>query len=111
MNGEVGDENDASALIDKPYLSHDYREHVDIFFTENRVKAGKLPALVERLTHHNTYDASFVQSFLLTYRSFTTSIELYHLLLRRYTIEIPTGLNTEETEEWIRVKRTPIRIR
>ena len=82
-----------------------------MFNVDDKVKGGKLEALVERLTQHDTYDASFVQSFLLTFRSFTTSMKLFKLLENRYLIQMPEGLNEQESEEWIKVKRTPIRLR
>ncbi|KAF9358379.1 hypothetical protein BGX26_001904 [Mortierella sp. AD094] len=107
---------DAPAPKPKPveqpwYLGHDYSP-VDISFNmEGHVRGGTLPALVERLTLHDGLDPNFVLTFLLTYRSFATTEQLFTLLFRRFTVTPPMGLTGTELEEWMVKKLTPIRLR
>lgn len=83
-------------------LSYDYK---------GNVKAGTLLALVERLTRHDLLDSMYNNTFLLTYRSFTTAEELSNLLIQRFTIEPPSGLRPEQLEIWVGIKQNPIRLR
>ncbi|KAG0338682.1 hypothetical protein BG004_007120 [Podila humilis] len=93
------------------YLGHDY-SHTSISFNmEGHVRGGTLQALVERLTLHDSLDTSFVATFLLSYRSFTTTEILFSLLFRRFSIPAPAALDDYEFEEWERRKLIPIRIR
>ena len=55
------------------------------FNAEGQVTGGSLPALIERLTAHDTTpDALFVNTFYLTFRSFTTPGELAQALIDRF---------------------------
>ncbi|XHG04390.1 hypothetical protein AWENTII_007660 [Aspergillus wentii] len=87
----------------------------EVFFdTKNDVptlKCGTLAGLVEHLTRHDKLDASFNNTFLLTYRSFTSASELFELLVQRFNIQPPFGLNDEEMQIWIDRKQRPIRFR
>ncbi|KAK5823092.1 ras guanine nucleotide exchange factor domain-containing protein [Linnemannia elongata] len=93
------------------YLQHDHSTTEISFNMEGLVKGGTLPALVERLTLHDSIPASFVATFLLTYRSFTTTTEFFNLLFRRFTIAPPTGLEGQDLVQWTERKLTPIRLR
>ncbi|KAJ1553866.1 hypothetical protein HK405_006677, partial [Cladochytrium tenue] len=98
--------------VRKPwYLEYDYKPEDIMFNNEGKVKGGKLPALVERLTLHDTVDSFYVQAFLLTYRSFTSTKEFYELLKKRFEIQAPTGLNELELDDWKRNKKKPICVR
>jgi son of sevenless-like protein len=96
------------------YLRLDYER--DIVW-ENKppipptVKGGSLLALVEQLTRHDKLETSFNNTFLLTYRSFTTARELFELLVRRFTIQPPEGLTQADYEAWRDRKQKPIRLR
>lgn len=50
-------------------------------------------------------------TFLLTYRSFVGTSELFRLLFRRFSLEPPSGLTPAEFELWHEKKLTPIRLR
>lgn len=93
------------------YLCEDYAPEDIVLDDNGAVRAGTLPALVARLTHHGSTDTSFFQAFLLTFRSFTTGPELVDLLIDRYHIQPPEQLTKAEFEDWKRMKQTPIRIR
>ncbi|KAF9908666.1 hypothetical protein EC991_009594 [Linnemannia zychae] len=112
----LGDEAPAPAAKPKAqeqpwYLGHDYSPADISFNMEGHVRGGTLPALVERLTLHDGPQANFVANFMLTYRSFATTEELFALLFRRFTISPPMGLDDAEMEEWTERKLTPIRLR
>ncbi|KAG5925911.1 hypothetical protein E4U42_003818 [Claviceps africana] len=75
------------------------------------VKGGSLLALVEQLTRHDKLDSSFNNTFLLTYRSFTTARELFELLVKRFGIQPPEGLTQSDFEMWRDRKQKLIRFR
>ncbi|KAG0296224.1 hypothetical protein BGZ98_001061, partial [Dissophora globulifera] len=93
------------------FLDYDYQREDLVLNAEGQVKGGTLTALIERLTLHDGLDANFVATFLLTYRSFTTTKELFMHLFHRFTITPPAGLDAEELETWTEKKLTPIRLR
>ncbi|KAK3818342.1 MAG: ras guanine nucleotide exchange factor domain-containing protein [Benniella sp.] len=93
------------------YLSHDYSTSDISFNMEGHVKGGTLEALVERLTLHDGFDAGFVATFLLTYRSFTSTRQLFDHLFRRFDIAPPPGLTPAEHALWTDRKLLPIRLR
>ncbi|CAG8459456.1 56_t:CDS:2, partial [Ambispora leptoticha] len=97
---------------DKPwFLGYDFQENDLIFNMEQSVKGGTLSALVERLTMHDLLDSNFIATFLLTYRSFTTTDEFFNLLVKRFMIQPPDNLTPEEIEIWQEKKQTPVRLR
>lgn len=68
-----------SKLLEKTYA------HELIFNKEGQVTGGSLPALVERLTtHESTPDAMFVSTFYLTFRLFCTPLKLAEALIDRF---------------------------
>ncbi|TWU74770.1 hypothetical protein ED733_005959 [Metarhizium rileyi] len=75
------------------------------------VKGGSLLALVEQLTRHDKLDSSFNNTFLLTYRSFTSARELFELLVKRFGIQPPDGLSQSDFETWRDKKQKLIRFR
>lgn len=75
------------------------------------LRGGTLTALVEQLTRHDRLDSPFNNTFLLTYRSFTTAPELFDLLVKRWTLQPPPGLADEGLQHWIDQKQKPIRFR
>lgn len=76
-----------------------------------QVRGGTLAALVEQLTRHDKLDSDFNNTFLLTYRSFTTATELFELLASRFNLQPPYGLTEQEHQSWVRIKQMPIRMR
>ncbi|KAH7040571.1 RasGEF domain-containing protein [Microdochium trichocladiopsis] len=59
--------------------------HELMFNKEGQVTAGSLPALVERLTaHESTPDAAFVSTFYLTFRLFCTPVKFSEALIERF---------------------------
>ncbi|KAL2438360.1 Cell division control protein 25 [Exophiala dermatitidis] len=76
-----------------------------------QVKSGTLTGLVEQLTRHDRPDTNFTTTFLLTYRSFTTASELFELLVKRFNLQPPAGLNRDEFLIWEEHKQKPARFR
>ncbi|ORX38133.1 ras GEF [Piromyces finnis] len=96
----------------KWYLEYDYDVKDLLFNMDGKVKGGTFEALVERLTCHDSFDANFTNTFLLTYRSFCTTIQFMSELLKRYLLPQPAGLtDINEVNEWHEKKLKPIRLR
>ncbi|KAH6621568.1 ras guanine nucleotide exchange factor domain-containing protein [Chaetomium sp. MPI-SDFR-AT-0129] len=73
------EEEAESRLLEKTFA------HELIFNKEGQVTGGSLPALVERLTtHESTPDALFVSTFYLTFRLFCTPATLTEALIERF---------------------------
>jgi son of sevenless-like protein len=98
---------------ESPYLRLDLEHDLswDTKTSPPTVKGGSLLALVEQLTRHDKLDSSFNNTFLLTYRSFTTARELFELLVKRFNIQPPEGLHNNEYDTWRDRKQKPIRFR
>lgn len=79
-NTAHGDDDDVeSKLLEKTYA------HELMFNKEGQVTGGSLPALVERLTtHESTPDALFVSTFFLTFRLFCAPNKLAEALMDRF---------------------------
>lgn len=95
------------------FLAFDHENEV-FFDTKSEtptLKCGTLAGLVEQLTRHDKLDASFNNTFLLTYRSFTTAQELFEMLVDRFMIQPPPGLTPDEFQLWTDRKQKPIRFR
>ena len=95
------------------FLRLDYEGEIAYDFNRNppQLRGGTLPALVEQLTRHDRLDADFNNTFLLTYRSFTTADELFKLLVKRFSIQPPRGITQDQYQVWVDRKQKPIRIR
>ncbi|BGP35350.1 Ras guanine nucleotide exchange factor bud5 [Rhodotorula toruloides] len=100
------------------YLQRDYLPREISFTADGHVSGGTLPCLVERMTlHDTTIDAAFSNTFLLTFRMFTTPLELARLLWIRFDMSPPrhpeTGaeISADEMKQWTAQKLTPIRLR
>lgn len=92
-------------------LDHEHDLSWDYKVSPPAVKGGSLLALVEQLTRHDKLDANFNNTFLLTYRSFTTARELFEMLVKRFSIQPPEGLTQSEYEMWRDGKQKLIRFR
>ena len=92
-------------------LDHENDISYDMKVQPPQLKGGTLLALVEQLTRHDKLDSSFNNTFLLTYRSFTTARELFEFLVKRFQIQPPEGMAQADYEIWRDRKQKPIRFR
>jgi hypothetical protein len=76
--------NEDTAATEEHLLETTYA-HELVYNKDGQVSGGSLPALVEQLTTHEaTPDAVFVTAFYLTFRLFTTPVELAQSLVDRF---------------------------
>ena len=94
-----------------PFSQPDTEE--TILFDENSesIEAATLNKLVERLTFEKNPDQKYVRTFLLTYNSFTTPLQLMDLLIARYDIPNPKKSDSKLLQEFENRKVKPIRLR
>lgn len=92
-------------------LDHEGEISYDHKAVPPQLRGGTLAGLVEQLTRHDRLDAAFNNTFLLTYRSFTTASELFEMLVKRWSIQPPHGLAKEDYQTWVDMKQKPIRFR
>lgn len=92
-------------------LEHEGEISYDMKTTPPQLRGGTLVALVEQLTRHDRIDSPFRNTFLLTYKSFTTASELFELLVKRFSIQPPRGISEEDYKTWVDKKQKPIRFR
>lgn len=95
------------------FLKLDYEGEIsyDTKVNPPQLRGGTLIALVEQLTRHDRLDSHFNNTFLLTYRSFTTASELFEMLVKRFSIQPPPGISQGEYNTWVEMKQKPIRFR
>jgi son of sevenless-like protein len=92
-------------------LDHEEDISYDTKVQPPQLKGGTLLALVEQLTRHDKLDSNFNNTFLLTYRSFTSARELFEFLVKRFQIQPPEGMAQSDYEIWRDRKQKPIRFR
>ncbi|THH11669.1 hypothetical protein EW145_g522 [Phellinidium pouzarii] len=101
----------ANADLKPWYLRTEHSKEELMLHPDGGIRAGTMPALVERLTSHEYTDPVFIRTFLMTYKSFTTLNELFDLLVKRFWIQPPDGLKPKELEEWTKLKQQHVRFR
>ena len=96
-----------------PYLKLDHENEIayDMKVEPPQLRGGTLTALVEQLTRHDRLDAPFNNTFLLTYRSFTSATELFEMLVKRFSVQPPRGISQDNYRSWVDKKQKPIRFR
>jgi len=92
-------------------LDHEGEITYDMKVNPPQLRGGTLTGLVEQLTRHDRLDSPFNNTFLLTYRSFTTASELFEMLVNRWKIQPPYGLINDDYQVWADRKQKPIRFR
>lgn len=92
-------------------LDHEGEISYETKFTPPQLRGGTLTGLIEQLTRHDRLDPAFNNTFLLTYRSFTTAAELFEMLVKRWSVQPPYGLAASDLQTWTDKKQKPIRFR
>lgn len=119
-----------NADFKKWYLRSDHAPEDLQTDPEGTVKGGTIQALVERLTTHDapgqfptlalpvcvpidnpSIDTKYNKTFLMTYKSFTTTNELFDHLAARFWTQPPDNITPAELEEWKRLKQHVVRAR
>lgn len=93
------------------FLQPDYTHDQISYSPDGSIRGGTLHALICRLTNHMSADTNYNNAFLMTYRTFSTSLELLERLKGRYNLEPPPGLRKEEYQLWMDQKQKLVRIR
>lgn len=94
------------------FLARDYESREISFNADGHVTGGTLRCLVERMTlHDTTIDPTFANTFFLTFRMFTTPLELADSLYKRFDISPTRTLEPTELKRWSDTKLTPVRLR
>ncbi|KAF2104922.1 ras GEF [Rhizodiscina lignyota] len=92
-------------------LDHEGEIAYDMKTNPPILRGGTLAALVEQLTRHDRLDSTFNNTFLLTYRSFTTGAELFEMIVQRWKIQPRYSLSSEDYQTWVDKKQKPTRFR
>ncbi|KAF8505355.1 ras guanine nucleotide exchange factor domain-containing protein [Hysterangium stoloniferum] len=96
----------------KPWFLRAEHSSKDIWINpDSGVRGGTLPALIERLTSHDSRDIGFNSTFLLTFKSFSTVDEVFDSLVKRFYLQSPEGLTPEEVKVWTEQKQQFVRFR
>ncbi|KZT73928.1 ras GEF [Daedalea quercina L-15889] len=93
-------------------LTHDYAADDVAYNSDGQLVGATLAALVERMTPHDSLpEQAFSLVFFMTFRLFTTPMELVGAIIDRYNIKPPAGLSLDEAQTWRDCKGVPIRLR
>lgn len=93
-------------------LSHDYGHNDVAYNNEGHLVGATLDALVEKMTPHDSIvDSAFSAVFFLTFRLFSTPVELVETAIKRYNIMPLEDLSQEDMAVWEQGKGLPVRLR
>ncbi|KAF8555708.1 ras GEF [Imleria badia] len=93
-------------------LGHDHSVEDVIYNADGHLVAASLEVLVEKMIPHDSIvDAAFSAVFFLTFRLFSTPMELVQALIHRYNVMPPADLSEEDMLRWQQYKGIPIRLR
>ncbi|KAF7314351.1 hypothetical protein MKEN_00907700 [Mycena kentingensis (nom. inval.)] len=93
-------------------LSHDYAIQDVAYNTDGHLVGATMAVLVEKMTPHDSMlDAAFSAVFFLTFRLFTTPLELVDTIIQRYNLVPPAGISNEDMQLWQQRKGVPVRLR
>ncbi|KAJ7095770.1 ras guanine nucleotide exchange factor domain-containing protein [Mycena belliarum] len=93
-------------------LSHDYSLEDVAYNTDGHLVGATVDVLVEKMTPHDSIvDPAFSAVFFLTFRLFSSPIELVDTIIRRYNLLPPDGISTEDVQLWQQRKGIPVRLR
>ncbi|KAF9242516.1 ras guanine nucleotide exchange factor domain-containing protein [Melanogaster broomeanus] len=98
--------------IKRDHLGHDHSLEDVIYNADGHLVAASLEVLVEKMVPHaSIVDPAFSAVFFLTFRLFSTPIELIQALINRYNVVPPPDLSEEDMHTWQQYKGIPIRLR
>ncbi|KAG0088449.1 hypothetical protein BGZ92_006153 [Podila epicladia] len=92
------------------FLGNDYNEDEATFNENNQLTGATLGAYIELLTPHRTVaDPTLISTFFITFRLFSTPSEVVSLLIRRFNLLPPAGLDIRQSKQWAQKKQDRIR--
>ncbi|CCL99267.1 uncharacterized protein FIBRA_01282 [Fibroporia radiculosa] len=93
-------------------LSHDHAPDDVAYNSDGQLVGATLAALVERMTPHDAVvEQAFAAVFFLTFRLFTTPMNLVEAIIARYNLSPPLSLSVEDQYVWQQRKGLPVRLR
>ncbi|KIJ17756.1 hypothetical protein PAXINDRAFT_154335 [Paxillus involutus ATCC 200175] len=93
-------------------LGCDHSPEDVIYNTDGHLVAASLEVLVEKLIPHDSIvDPAFSAVFFLTFRLFSSPMELVQALIHRYNVMPPADFSEEDMLMWQQYKGIPIRLR
>jgi len=93
-------------------LSHDHATDDVAYNSDGQLVGATLAALVERMTPHDALvEPPFAAVFFLTFRQFTTPMQLVAAIITRYNLGPPPDLSEEDVYVWQQRKGLPVRLR
>jgi hypothetical protein len=92
------------------FIKKDYRD-ADLVLDDESVLGATLPRLIEYLTPFQNPNSEYIETFLLTYRGFTTTFNLFELLFKRFTDESPSEIHPHMRMDYVKYRLGPIRQR
>ncbi|KAF7370865.1 Kinase-like protein [Mycena sanguinolenta] len=93
-------------------LSHDHSLEDVAYNADGYLLGATMDVLVENMTpHDNIVDPAFSAVFFLTFRLFSSPIELVDTIIRRYNLLPPDGISNEDVQLWQHRKGIPVRLR
>ncbi|KAG6837197.1 hypothetical protein H0H93_013424 [Arthromyces matolae] len=93
-------------------LTHEYALDDVAYNTEGNLVGATLEALVEKITPHDSLvDGVFSAVFFMTFRLFSSPVELVEALMIRYNVQPPPNISEADLQFWQLRKGTPVRLR
>ncbi|KAF8073773.1 ras guanine nucleotide exchange factor domain-containing protein [Lyophyllum atratum] len=93
-------------------LSHDYSLQDVAYNSEGHLVGATIEVLVEKMTPHDSLvDPAFSAVFFLTFRLFSSPVELVETIISRYNIQPPRGISDDDVQLWQQRKGVPVRLR
>ena len=99
---------DASAWT----FGHDYLREDVAYNAEGHLVGATMEALVEKMTPHDSIvDPAFSAVFFMTFRLFSSPLDLVDTIISRYNLLPPANISNEDLHLWQQRKGIPVRLR
>lgn len=93
-------------------FSHDYSLDDVAYNSEGHLVGATIDVLVEKLTpHDNIVDPAFCAVFFMTFRMYSSPLELMDTVITRYNLAPPSALAADAIPYWQHQKGLPVRLR
>ena len=93
-------------------FGHDYKLEDVAYNSEGLLVGATMDVLVEKMTPHDSIvDPAFAAVFFLTFRLFSSPLELVDAVISRYNLMPPSGISNEDIHLWQQKKGIPVRLR